>query len=87
MKEIKKPSYPSQNDAEFVAELLSFLDSSFRGGITTPIADVFKKLEHIRIETFEYAFGKNSPWKYDARKKGSRRVIWDDKKAAKLGIE
>ena len=81
--------YPSQYDAELVAELTSSIHSISMGGVSQDIKKKFDSIEKIRQDMFQTVVGDKSPWIFKSKQlKGGIKytVVWDNKKAESLGL-
>ena len=58
--EVKK--YPTQYDAEFVAELTNIFNGFSMGGLSPWAMNTFRNMDKMRMKLWDKAFGDNSPW-------------------------
>jgi hypothetical protein len=83
-------SYPSQDDAQYAADIYNVLNSISTGGAGQEARKANEKLWAIYKEYFDYACGDKSPWKFDRKGKGGMwanvKVVYDKDKAENLGI-
>lgn len=80
-------SYPSEQDANFLAELTNALNTVYTGGSSMG-SRMIDEITKIRLSKWDEVFGDKSPWiTVRSKRKGKLMdVKWDDAKAEKLGI-
>ncbi len=76
--------YPSQDEAEAMAEWYNAINSIYWGG-STQVRKEFEKADKIRLKLHPKIFGDKSPWTLE-RKGNKVKVKWDKTKADKLGL-
>ena len=82
----KKHNYISKEDAEFLADLKGRLLGVTSIGASSTMKKLQSSIERIIFEKWNFIFGDDSPWITEDTRKGYK-VIWDQKKADKLGVE
>jgi len=84
MKDKKK--YPTQYDAESLADWFWNANKVFLGGASKEIRKAFYECENVRLKMHQEVFGNNSPWSMRKLPNGKPQVYWDHNKAKKLGL-
>ncbi len=79
--------YPTQQDAEFLREIMDFVETLSRGGLSPEHSKLLDKLQSIHMPLWDKTFGDKSPWKLE-RKGNKKKVVWDNEKAKQFeGVE
>lgn len=79
--------YPSQYDAEFMERVREVFSGLLHGGESAEIRKMVDEMDKIRAKDWFKYFGDESPWKVERLKSGKHKVVWDDSKAKKLGLD
>lgn len=81
-------NYPSREEAEVCIEWFKSVDGVMWGAddISDGLKKAFEKSEHIRQTEWRRVFGDDSPWRCGGDI-GSPKLIWDDDKARRLGVQ
>jgi hypothetical protein len=72
--------YPTQEDAEFLADFRNFLNSVSTAG-SSIASDIINKCYTMLQKDWDKTFGDKSPWSLKRGSNNKFKVAWDDKKA------
>jgi len=78
--------YPSQYDAEYLLEYANITASLSGGGLSPDMQKFHQKVISAQQPLWQKVFGDKSPWSVDTSKR-KPKVIWDQSKANKLGLD
>lgn len=78
-------NYPSQEDAEAMAEWFNLMNEHYSGAASNEVKSAINKAESIRIKLHKKIFNDKSPWAIMSRR-GKAEVVWDKDKAEALGL-
>jgi len=84
---IEGKKYPNQYSAETVADIANFLNSKLStSGADKEVIDGVAKMDKIKQQLWQFAFGDKSPWKAERGKNWQIKIKWDKYKAEQLGL-
>ena len=84
--EAKRTSYPPQYDDEYLLEYANITSGLSVGGLSPQMQKFHQKVISAHQKLWQKTFGEKTPWSVDTSKR-KPKVIWNQSKANKLGLD